>query len=126
MAGSEKPGLWQTKGDKILLRGVECRRCGSIQFPPQPYGCEACGADASQLQEKLILAEGELRTFTTVHLDQKLATPFQVAEVQTEASQPIRGRLEFPQAKQGALVRGAIREIEGKEQFVFVPLEGVH
>ncbi|MEM9624038.1 MAG: hypothetical protein AAF993_20535, partial [Pseudomonadota bacterium] len=93
--------------------------------PPQPYGCEACGADPGQLQEKFFLAEGELRTYTTVHLDQKLATPFQVAEVQTAASQPVRGRLEFPQAEQGSLVRGAIRETEGKAQFVFVSVEGV-
>lgn len=124
MSDSEKPSLWEQKENELLLRGVECRLCGSIQFPPQLYGCEACGADESWLREKLIPAEGTLRTCTTVHLDQKLETPFQVAEVQTEASQPVRGRLEFPHAKLGSVVRGLIREIEGKERFVFVSKEG--
>lgn len=123
MSGTEKPGLWEARGGELLLRGIECGVCGSVQFPPQPYGCEACGADPGQLREKLFAAQGTLRTYTTVHHDQKLATPFQVAEVQTAASQPVRGRLEFPHAEPGSPVRGAIREIEGKERFVFVPLE---
>ncbi len=121
MASSEQPNLWVTQGDELLLCGIRCNQCGSTQFPPQPYGCEACGADGSCLEEVRISSKGTLRAYTTVHLDQKLQTPFQVAEVQTEASQLVRGRLEFPQAELGSLVQGAVREIEGTQRFVFVP-----
>lgn len=115
-----KPGLWLEQGDALFLRGVQCKHCGCVQFPPQPYGCEACGADAQNLEEYLLPARGTLRVYTAVHHDQKLETPFQVAEVNTEASQPVRGRLEFPDATPGALVEGVLREIEGRERFVFV------
>ncbi len=122
MAEAEKPGLWVLQDNEVLLRGTLCKACGSLQFPPQPYGCEACGADASLLEDHVFSSRGTLRTYTTVHLDQKLETPFQVAEVQTEASQLVRGRLECSEATSGVMLEGEIRDIDGEARFVFVPV----
>ncbi len=106
-----------------MLRGVRCGACASVQFPPQPYGCEACGAAPQYLSEALIPARGTLHTLTTVHVDQKLTTPFRVAEIKTEADQFVRGRLDDSDAVVGGLVQGVVRQVEGTERVVFVPAD---
>ena len=113
--------LWVEQDDVILLRGVRCDECGSVLFPPQHYGCEACGADETHLAEALVPSEGKLRSFTTVYVHQKLETPYQVAEVETAVRQLVRGRLEHPDPKLGDMVTGRIQTIGEAPGFVFVP-----
>ncbi len=117
---SEKRELWVEQSGVIFLRGVKCDRCGSVLFPPQAYGCEACGADETHLREFLFPSSGTLNSFTTVHVHPKLETPYKVAEVKTEARQLVRGRLEHEHPSVGEAVMGAVEVIDGTPQFIFV------
>ncbi len=114
--------LWVAEGDSVLLRGVHCRRCESLLFPPQQYGCEACGAEGQQLTEALIPAAGVLHSFTTVYVHPTVEVPFQVAEVLTEARQPIRARLEHPEPELGGRVEGHVQLIGDRSEVVFGPI----
>lgn len=118
---SDREDLWIEKGSEIFLRGVRCSNCESVLFPPQPYGCEACGADGGALENVEISSLGTLHSFTTVYVHPKIETPYQVAEVQTEARQYVRARLDHPRPQVGEDVVGSIRTIDGAAQFVFVP-----
>jgi uncharacterized OB-fold protein len=117
----ENPELWVEQDGAILLRGVRCDQCGSVLFPPQHYGCEACGADETHLAEALISSDGKLRSFTTVFVHQKLETPYQVAEVETAARQLVRGRLVHPDPKLGDQVTGVVGISGETVDFVFKP-----
>lgn len=119
--GRDEQALWEDRGGTIMLRGVKCDQCGNVLFPPQHYGCEACGADETHLEEAVFASEGTLDTFTTVHVHHRLATPFKVAEVRTAASQPVRARLEHSDPKRGDAVVGCVQLIDGTPCFVFVP-----
>ena len=118
---SDHEDLWIEKGGEIFWRGVRCRNCGSVLFPPQPYGCEACGAEGSSLEAVEFLSRGTLHSFTTVYVHPKIETPYQVAEVQTEARQCVRARLDHPDPRVGENVVGSIQTIDDSAEFVFVP-----
>lgn len=118
---SDREELWIEKGGEIFIRGVRCTNCESVLFPPQPYGCEACGADGSFLESFEFLSQGTLHSFTTVYVHPKIETPYQVAEVQTEARQYVRARLDDPDPQVGKNVVGCIQIIDEDAQFVFVP-----
>ncbi len=105
----------------MLLKGVRCKNCGSILFPPQPYGCEACGADGASLEDFEFSSRGTLHSFTTVYVHSKIETPYQVAEVQTAARQYVRARLEHPDPRVGDDVTGSVRMTGDIAQFVFAP-----
>lgn len=113
--------LWVEQNDEVLLQCVKCDQCDSVLFPPQFYGCEACGADDTHLTETLVSSTGALLAFTSVYLNETVETPYQLAEVETSAQQPVRGRLDHPQPNVGDAVVGVLREYDGKLQFVFVP-----
>lgn len=117
----EQDNLWIEKGGEIFLRGVRCRNCGSILFPPQSYGCEACGAEGGSLETVEFSSQGTLYSFTTVYVHPKIETAYQVAEVQTEARQHVRARLDHPDPHVGDSVVGRIQTIDDAAQFVFVP-----
>lgn len=116
--------LWVEQDGAVLLRGMRCNACGGLFFPPQQYGCEACGADQTHLGEELLPSTGTLHSFTTVYVHHKLKTPYQVAEVQTRATQRVRGRLEHPDPRIGEVVTGSIQTVDGDPQFAFVPHSG--
>lgn len=119
---SDREDLWIEKGSEIFLRGVRCSNCGSILFPPQPYGCEACGAEGGSLEDFEFSSQGTLHSFTTVYVHPKIETPYQVAEVQTEARQYVRARLDHPDPQVGDAVIGCIQINDDDDaQFVFVP-----
>lgn len=120
-ATKQRQNLWTEQEGEVLLRSIKCGQCGSVQFPPQYYGCEECGASDAALEETLVPARGTLHTFTTVYLHEKLETPYQVGEVATAARQLVRGRLDHPDPKPGDDVVGTLREVDGEPQFVFVP-----
>ena len=118
---SDREDLWIDKGGEIVLRGVRCGNCESILFPPQPYGCEACGAEGKFLKDVMFSSKGILHSFTTVYVHPKIRTPYQVAEVQTQARQYVRARLDHPNPKVGEDVVGRIQTIDDDAQFVFAP-----
>jgi uncharacterized OB-fold protein len=64
---------------------------------------------------------GKISTFTTVYLHQALKTPYNVAEVLTEAGPVVRGRLESPDPQIGDPVVGSVEIIDDEPRFVFVP-----
>ena len=118
---SEESALWVEQGGEVLLRGTRCNECEGLFFPPQTYGCEACGAPDTSLREDLFIPSGNLVSFTTVHLNDNATTPYQLCEVMSVARQPIRARLEHASPNIGDSVLGALREYDDKLQFVFVP-----
>ena len=118
---TEKAELWVEKDGVVLVRGVRCGKCGNVLVPPQHFGCEACGADDTHLVDAPVPSTGKLHTFTTVHLHPKLKTPFKVAEVEIDAGQLVRGRLEHLDPKMGDSVEGSIQVIDDSLQFVFIP-----
>ena len=76
----------------LLLCGQKCAACSTLSFPPNPYGCETCGAPASKLSEHPLEARGRLHAFATTHLAPRndLAAPFTVAVVALDAGPVIR------------------------------------
>lgn len=48
------------------LKGRRCD-CGYTFFPPQDYGCEACGAGPEKLSPVDLSGRGVLESFVTVH-----------------------------------------------------------
>lgn len=67
----------------ITLLGHRCRRCDRRAFPPDPYGCEGCGADADQLDPVDLRPAGVIHALATVHRHHRElpATPFTVATI---------------------------------------------
>lgn len=114
--------LWAEQDGIILLRGVRCDVCNALLFPPQSFGCEACGAHGSHLVEEMFPSQGQLHTFATVHIHPELTTPYAIAEVKTAASQRVRGRLIHPHPTIGDAVIGHVNRDHGAPQLVFVPM----
>ncbi|MEM7323143.1 MAG: zinc ribbon domain-containing protein [Actinomycetota bacterium] len=118
------PPLWTMVDGAVELRGFRCRRCDTVGFPPQSYGCPSCGATGDDLVEALIPASGALRTFTTVHLDPKHETPFQIGEVATGAAPLIRCRLRVERPQIGQELVARIRTDEHGDTLEFVAADG--
>lgn len=70
-------------GPPIALTGHRCSSCDRVAFPPDPYGCEACGAEASHLEPIELEASGVIHSLATVHRHHAAtpATPFTVATI---------------------------------------------
>ncbi len=115
--------LWTVVDGSVRLLSTRCLRCGTVAFPPQRYGCPSCGADGDALVESLIPAAGTLHTFTTVHLDPKHETPFQVGEVATSADPLVRCRLRIDRPRIGQQLLARIRVGDDGETLEFVAVE---
>ena len=70
-------------GPPLVIVGHRCTSCGRAAFPPDPYGCEQCGAKAHQLEPVELSARGTIHSLATVHRhhDKAMETPFTVATV---------------------------------------------
>ena len=70
-------------GPPIVIVGHRCTRCERAAFPPDPYGCEQCGAEADQLEPVELSARGRIHSLATVHRhhDDAMETPFTVATI---------------------------------------------
>lgn len=66
-----------------FLIGQRCRHCSRVAFPPDPYGCEACGALIDQLDCVELRAAGVVQAVATVHRHHREVppTPFTVAAI---------------------------------------------
>ncbi len=78
------PDLMGTASDGTpFLIGQQCRHCARVAFPPDPYGCEACGALIDQLEPIELRAAGVVQAVATVHRHHRDVppTPFTVAAI---------------------------------------------
>ena len=119
-AARDRPPLWVEQDGAVLLAGVRCRQCCNLFVPPQRYGCEACGADETQLLEEFVPSDGTVSSFTTVYLHQSLETPYHVASVATREGPVVRGLLDVDSPRLDDRVVGRVRLINDKPRFVFV------
>lgn len=70
-------------GEPPIIVGHRCRRCDRVAFPPDPYGCERCGATAEDLDPVELAAVGTVHAVATVHRHHRPRpeTPFTVATI---------------------------------------------
>jgi uncharacterized OB-fold protein len=70
-------------GDPPAIVAHRCRRCGRQAFPPDPYGCERCGAPGDELEPIELAAVGTIHALATVHRHHhpRPETPFTVATI---------------------------------------------
>lgn len=82
-------------GDRPTIVGQECARCGRRAFPPDPYGCERCGADVASLQPIDLPATGTVHAVATVHRHHHPSpeTPFTVATIVLDDGITLKGVL---------------------------------
>lgn len=76
--------------------GHQCRRCDRRAFPPDPYGCERCGADASQLDSVGLPPTGVVHAVAQVHRHHHdyPAIPFTVATIVLDDGITLKGILD--------------------------------
>lgn len=77
------------------LEGTRCPACGRVATPPEPYGCEQCGALVATLERIELAAAGTVHSAATVHRHHKPdpATPFTVVEVVLDEGPALKGVL---------------------------------
>jgi len=93
------PGLYPAEGSRPPLYGQRCSACSRVTFPPNPYGCEVCGAAAESLETQELAGSGTLRAFATVHLHPGMGgiqAPFTVASIALDDGPSIRATLTCP------------------------------
>jgi uncharacterized OB-fold protein len=91
-------GLYPAEGSRPPLYGQRCRACDRVAFPPNPYGCEACGALPDALERRELAGAGTLSAFATVHLHpgQGIRAPFTIASILLDDGPTIRATLTCP------------------------------
>lgn len=74
------------------LKGICCKSCGRVAFPPQSYGCERCGASGENLEACLLSSRGRLISFARVnmHHGKDIKVPFTIGEIKLEDGPVIR------------------------------------
>lgn len=109
--GDERP-LMRTTDDGPVLAGHRCGQCGRTAFPPDPYGCEACGALPIDLEPIDLRAAGRIQALAEVHRHHRPEppTPFTVATIVLDDGPALKAVLDQPGpwAIVGAHVRGVI------------------
>ncbi len=105
------PELMGTASDGApFLVGQRCRKCSRVAFPPDPYGCEACGALIDQLDATELRAAGVVQAVATVHRHHREVppTPFTVAAIVLDDGPLLKAVLadESAAAQVGDRVRG--------------------
>lgn len=65
----QRPNLYAATEDgaSLALRVALCDACGTINFPPDVYGCARCGAAPENLRGDSLDGSGVLRRFVTLH-----------------------------------------------------------
>ena len=94
------------------LCGQCCKSCGRISFPPNPFGCEQCGAPPTQLEDRTLKGEGRLEAFaTTFHANRKdMKVPYTVASIRL-ADGPVIRALMVQQTDEGLSVGQTVRAV---------------
>ena len=93
-----EPSLYDAPatGEQALpaLRGRRCTACGHVFFPPQDYGCEACGAAGDRLAPQDLPGRGALVASARVH--QHPLAPFTVGTVLLDAGPAVTALIDAP------------------------------
>ncbi len=90
---SAEPTLYDAdEGAPATLHGRRCSACGRAFFPPQDYGCEACGAPAELLLREEMPGAGTLVASAAV--TRHPLAPFTVGIVVLDAGPAIRALME--------------------------------
>lgn len=105
------PELLGTASDGTpFLIGHRCQHCSRVAFPPDPYGCESCGALLDQLEPTELRASGVVQAVATVHRHHREVppTPFTVAAIVLDDGPLLKAVLadESADAQVGDCVRG--------------------
>lgn len=102
-----EPTLYSAEAS-VALHGRRCSACGHVFFPPQDYGCEACGAGPEHLEIEDISASGNLIASAAV-LRHPLA-PFTLGTVVLDSGPAVRVVVEGPGLGllPGTRMRGAL------------------
>jgi len=89
------PGLYPATGEHPPLLGQHCTACDQLSFPPNPYGCEVCGALPQALEPRELAGAGALAAFATVHLHmgKGIEAPFTVGVVVLDDGPALRATL---------------------------------
>jgi uncharacterized OB-fold protein len=84
--------LYEKQGTATALRGQHCQRCDRVAFPPNPYGCEHCGASGEALETRLLAGRGRLLAFVDVNraVRPNVAVPYTVGSIALEDGPVIR------------------------------------
>jgi uncharacterized OB-fold protein len=95
---SAHPGLYPAEGERPPLSGQRCASCGRLSFPPNPYGCESCGAEPGSLESHALAGAGTLAAFATVHLHplKGIDAPFTIGVVVLDDGPTVRATLTCP------------------------------
>ena len=82
-------------GAPPTIVGQTCGACGRRSFPPDPYGCEACGATVDRFAPTELAATGVIHAVATVHRHHhpRPQTPFTVATVVLDDGVTLKGVL---------------------------------
>ncbi len=117
--------LWSEEAGGTVLHAMKCAACAMVLFPPQRFGCVACGAAPGQLRPTAVPAVGRVHAFAVVHRHQSHSTPYTIAEIELDAGLLVRGLVEDgTPLRAGLRVAGKANDIDGADQLVFGPQEG--
>lgn len=125
---SAEPTLHDASGNPPSLHGRRCTACGRAFFPPQDYGCEACGADPEHLADEELPGTGTL--VASVEVPHRPGSSLRVATIVLDAGPAIRATLDAaPGITPGARVRSILVPSgtrDGREvvELHFVPTGG--
>jgi uncharacterized OB-fold protein len=97
-------------GPPLTITGHRCVDCGRAAFPPDPYGCEKCGATVERLEPIELAAMGRIHAVATVHRhhNDRPETPFTVATIVLDGGPTLKAVLtaDLSEASLGARVVG--------------------
>ena len=101
--------------DPPVMVGHRCAICLRIAFPPDPYGCEKCGASATELDEFELEAKGSVRAVATVHRHHHPSppTPFTVGVVELVGGPVLKAIVEGEAVAVGDSVIGVL--VDGED-----------
>lgn len=82
-------------GDTPTIVGHKCTVCARVAFPPDPYGCEQCGAVVDRLAEVELAPRGVISSLATVHRHHRPEpeVPFTVATIVLDDGVALKGVL---------------------------------
>ncbi|MFN0089256.1 MAG: Zn-ribbon domain-containing OB-fold protein [Acidimicrobiales bacterium] len=96
MTRARRPDLLRLRpGEAPAIVGQRCLACGEVRFPPDPFGCDACGAHGGDLEPRELEPCGALRAFAVVHRHHRPrpATPFTVGVIALDAGPVLKAVL---------------------------------
>lgn len=116
--------LWSQLGDSVVLNGLRCSGCETFLFPPQSFGCPACGAHGAALTPATIPPLGRLHSFAVVNLHATYPTPYTIGEVELDTGPVIRALVDDSvPCEVNDRVRGQVVQTDNGPELMFIGLE---